>query len=200
MHSAIGDRRGSDGTLEINVFDLLATYRAGMGLATIDAGAGVRYAHIAQRYRHVEDPAANALLDAISSAHRFDGAGPTLNLRTSAAVLPRLDIFADLRYSVLFGEFEQRATTVVDNVLEAERNYSSEDFRHIGEIELGGKFVLPASRVNWFLDGGFVAQVWNNSGNAANNDIIVVLVDPEVSDKDADLALFGFRFGGGAQF
>lgn len=187
-------------SLEMDVFDLVGTYQAEFGMGTLDFGAGVRYARVQQRYFTSEDPAANNLLDIIDSSHSFEGVGPTLALRGRAPVTRRLTALADLRYSVLFGEFNHQATSVVDNVLVATRSNSSDDFLNIVELELGAEYVMPWRCAEFFLDGAFVAQVWQGVGNAANNDSIVVLVDPEVSDKNANMALLGFRVGGGVRF
>jgi hypothetical protein len=195
-----GDELSFASSLDIDVVDLLGSYQATFGLGTLDLGAGVRYARVEQQYRHVEDPAANALLDRIESLHDFEGLGPTLALRGRAAISQRLTAIADLRYSVLYGDFDEQAVSFADNVLVANRLHSTDDFLNIAEIELGAEYVVPCDRVEFFLDGALVAQVWEGAGNSANNDSITLLVDPEVADKNADLALFGFRLGGGVRF
>jgi hypothetical protein len=187
-------------SLDIDVVDFMGSYQARFGLGTLDLGAGVRYSRVEQQYRHVEDPAANALLDAVESSHAFEGVGPILALRGRAAVTQRLTALADLRYSVLYGDFDQQAIGTNDNVVTVNRTHSTIDFLSIAEIELGAEYVLPRDRVEFFVDGAFVAQVWQGAGNAANNDGITVLVDPEVSDKNADMALIGLRLGGGVRF
>jgi hypothetical protein len=195
-----GDELTFDSSLEMDVLDLLGTYQSQMGIVTVDLGAGIRYARIEQQYHHTEDPAASALIDAIDSTSSFEGLGPTLALGGRFAATGRLTLLADLRYSILFGDFDQRATSTSDNVLVATRTYTTDDFLQVAEVELGAQYLLPRDCWDFFFDAAFVAQVWQGTGNSANNEIITVLVDPEVSDKDADLALIGFRLAGGVRF
>jgi hypothetical protein len=195
-----GDVLAFGSSLEIDVLDLLGTYQAQFAMGTLDLAAGIRYARVEQQYFHVEDPAASALVDRVFSAHSFEGVGPALALRGRAPVGPSLALLADLRYSVLFGDFDQRARNIADNVVIANRFHSTDDFLSIAEIELGAEYLVPLARVDLVLDGAFVAQVWQGAGNSANNDGITVLVDPEVADKNADLALFGFRLGAAVRF
>jgi hypothetical protein len=195
-----GDVLSFGSSLDIDLVDLVGSYQADFGFGTLDFGAGVRYARVAQAYRHVEDPAANNLLDVIDSSHAFEGFGPTLALVGRAAITQRLRAIAALRYSLLFGDYDQQATSISDNVLVATRTHSTEDFLSIGELELGAEYVMPWRSAEFFLDGAFVAQIWQGAGNSANNDSIIVLVDPEVSNKDANLAMLGFRLGGGVRF
>jgi hypothetical protein len=195
-----GDVLSFASSLQIDVVDLVGSYQAQFGFGTLDFGAGVRYARVDQEYLHSEDPAASALIDSVASSHTFEGVGPTLALRGRAAVTQRLTAIADLRYSVLYGDFDQQAFAINDNVLTARRSHATDDFMNIAEIEFGAEYALPCRCAEFFLDGAFVAQVWEGAGNAANNEEIIVLVDPEVSDKNADLALLGFRVGAGVRF
>ena len=195
-----GDVLTFNSSLDIDLVDLIGTYRADFDWTTLDLGAGVRYARVAQRYFHSEDPAANDLIDSVDSRHVFEGAGPTLLLRGRTPITGRLTAIADFRYSLLFGDYTQQATSLADNVLVANRIHSTDDFLSIGEIEVGAEYAMPLRRVELFLDSAFVAQIWQGAGNSSNSDNISVLVDPETSDKNANMALLGFRVGGGVRF
>jgi hypothetical protein len=200
LSTTAGDVLSFASSLQIDVVDVVGSYQAQLAFGTLDFQAGVRYARVDQEYLHSEVPAAGGLIDSVASNHTFEGAGPTLALRGRAAITQRLTAIADLRYSALFGDFDQQAALITNNVVTAISTHSTDDFLNIAEIELGAEYALPWRHLEFFLDGAFVAQIWEGAGNSANNEAIIVIVDPEVSDKNADLALLGFRVGGGVRF
>jgi hypothetical protein len=199
LSTTAGDELTFNSSLEIDVVDIIGTYTRQFGIATVDLGTGIRYARVEQQYHHTETPA-NAEVDAIDSIHSMEGAGPTFALRGRAALTDRVTLLADFRYSLLFGDFRQRAVSTVNNAVSQVRTYASDDFLGITEIELGGEYLIPSDRVDFFVDGAFVVQYWQSAGNSANNDIIIVSVDTEASDKNCDMAMIGFRLGGGVRF
>ncbi len=194
-----GDRLTFESSLEMRVVDLLLTCSAETDCGCFELGAGARYARIEQAYRHTETPL-NLDIDAVNSTHSFEGVGPTVALQGRWAATRRLSLLAAVRYSVLVGSFRQEATQINDNVVSNVRRYESDDFRSVAELELGAEYGLRIGCSELFFQAAFVAQNWQGAGNSANNDLILVNVDPEFSDKNADLLLWGFRAELGLRF
>jgi hypothetical protein len=190
-----------ESSLDIDVMDLLVTYRAQSCWGSVELGAGARYTRIQQAYSAILVPAADDL-EVVESGHSFEGLGPSLFLEGRLAATRQLSFFATVRYSFLFGQSEQEATLITDNVLAAERFQENDDLLSIAEFDLGAEYALRLGSAELFVKAAFVSQVWEGAGNSANNDIIAVLDDeePEVSDKNADLGLWGFRTEAGVRF
>jgi hypothetical protein len=191
-----GDTLTFDSALRVDVFDLLGTYQGQVGKAILNWGAGFRRSKIKQEYNHLEDPAANDLLDRVNSAHEFEGAGPIFAFRGKVAFTERFSAQADLRYAILFGDFDQRSQLTNDNVLVLNREYSTDDTLSVAEIEIGAEYAFS----RFFVKGAVVGQIWPGAGNSANNDVITVLIDPEVADTNADMAFVGLQLAAGVRF
>jgi hypothetical protein len=195
-----GDTLTFESSLEMQVVDLLFTYSGQIGCGCIDVAAGARYARIEQGYNHVETPAAGGLIDTVSSTHSFEGTGPTVALQGRMAVTRRFSLLAGVRYSLLVGSFVQDAQLIDDNVITDVRRYRNDDFRPVAELEIGAEYGLRIACTELFVQAAFVAQNWQGAGNSANNDLVVVNVNSEFSDKNADLLLWGFRTELGLRF
>lgn len=73
-------------------------------------------------------------------------------MRALAPATGRLPLLADLRYSVLFGDFDQTATSIADNVLVADRTYTTDDSSRSAKSSWGRSTLLPRGRFEIFLD------------------------------------------------
>ena len=197
--TTVGDELVYESSLEIDSIDLMLTYPLAVSCVSLDLGVGARYARVEQGYFHSEDPLANDLIDSIESRSEFEGIGPSFSLEARWDMCP-VAFFAITRYSLLVGESTQDATSIADNVIISVRSQENDDLRPIAELEVGGEYSRPMGCFEAYVQAAFVAQVWQGAGNSANNESIIVLVDPEVSDKDADLGLYGLRLEAGVRY
>jgi hypothetical protein len=197
-----GEVNRFESSLEIDVVDLLITYLMQFECGSLEFAAGARRARVEQEYNYTQVPGVGGLLEieAIESSHHFEGVGPSFSLEARLDATTRLSFFGTVRYSLLFGQSEQDALRIDDNVLEDVSSQENDDLLTIAELELGAEYTLRICCAELFLRAAFVSQVWGGAGNSSNNDIITVMDDPEVSDKNADLGLWGFRTELGLRF
>jgi hypothetical protein len=186
--------------LKIRVYDAEVTQAAELCGWNLLVTGGLRYAHISQSYVHVELPTlGNTLVDAISSGHNFKGIGPTAALETRRG-MGGLAIYGSARGSILFGTGKQDSTQVVNNDPNTFASTSRDDVLPILEMEIGAEFTSEMCGSRMFVQAALVGQVWFGAGNAANNELIPVLVDPEVSDNSSNLGLFGLKVAVGVNY
>lgn len=195
-----GDSLFYTSSLSMKVVDLLGTYQQSYGRLCLDYGFGARYARVQQRFTHGEDPLADDMIDGVNSVHTFEGVGPSFSFEGRYALTNCFKLLAGMRYSLLYGQSNQFAESIVNSALSAQRRQANDDLLLVFEMELGAEYSKCCGHCEFFIDAAFVAQVWEGAGNSANNDIITVLVDPEVSDKNADLGLWGLRTTIGVRF
>jgi hypothetical protein len=199
LSTTAGDALEYASSLEIQSFDLMLTYPVHANCVCFDVGFGARYVRIVQEYNHIEDPLADDLIDAVFSEHDFDGIGPSVSLEGRWDLCP-LALFVNTRYSLLYGQSKFDAFQVVNSVPAAAVTQENDDLRPIVELEIGGEYTHHIGFYQTYVQAAFVAQVWQGAGNSANNDVITVMVDPEVTDKNADLGLVGLRLEAGVRF
>jgi len=186
--------------IKIRVYDLEATQSYNVGGWNLLLAGGVRYAHLSQSYNHLEAPL-NGQVDAISSGSTFKGFGPTVALEVRRDLgNTGLTIYGSARGSVLFGNSSQDSSQVVNNVPDAFASTSRDDVLPITELEIGAEWGYNLGRGRLFAQGALVGQVWHGAGNAAQNEMIPVLVDPEVSDNSSNLGLFGIKLAVGINY
>jgi hypothetical protein len=187
--------------LQIKVWDLEVTQAAKVWGWDLLLAGGLRYAHISQSYVHVELPTVgDTLVDAISSGHNFKGIGPTVAAELRRDLGIGLTLYGAARASILFGTGEQNSTQVVNNTPDTFVSTSRDDVMPITELEIGAEFSREMGGSRLFVQAALVSQVWYGAGNAANNEMIPLLVDPEVSDNSSNLGLFGFRIAVGVNY
>lgn len=207
-----GDQLRYDSTLKINVVDLEAINDLNLGLWALKFGGGLRYAHMSQSYTHTEVPV-TSLVDAISSGHQFRGIGPTFSVEVRRQLGMGglgtfglgggpigVSLYGSGRGSLLFGTGKQDAFQVANGDLTTLASTSRDDLLPVAELEIGAEFSKQMGHARWFVQAALVGQVWFGAGNAANNELIPVNVDPEVSDNSANLGLFGGKLVVGVEF
>ncbi|MBL8798232.1 MAG: hypothetical protein JNM56_30335 [Planctomycetia bacterium] len=140
----------------------------------------------------------------IDSGHNFSGVGPTVALEGGYRLgNSGFALIGSTRGSLLFGSGRQSAegrSTFDGDAFALSASQENNDLLPVWDLELGGEYSRDVGNFNFFFQAAFVAQVWFGAGNAANNDIITGLFDPEVSDKNADLGLYGLRLTGGFRY
>jgi hypothetical protein len=180
--------------LDLTSVDVEGTYLVRGGQWSLLMGAGVRYVHISQDYA-ARLIAANGTTLA-GSGHNFNGAGPTfsadgrLPLRTG-----RFALYSNLRFSALFGDdretyYAQAPTGVITN-----RAQSSMDVLPIGELEVGAEYSWFARHCRFFVQAGFMGQVWWGAGNSSNIDPIA-----GTTAAGSNFGLYGLALRGGFEF
>jgi hypothetical protein len=201
LSTTLGDTLLYATDLQIRVYDAEATQSWNVcGWGILLAG-GVRYAQINQSYVHVELPAGDTLVDAISSGSNFKGIGPTVALEVRRELGGSgLALYGSARGSLLFGKGKQDAFQVVNNTPNVFASTSRDDVMPITEFEVGAEFGRSMGRGRFFAQAALVGQVWHGAGNGAQNEMIPVLVDPEVSDNSSNLGLFGGKVAIGINY
>jgi hypothetical protein len=198
--STAGDRLTYASDLQISVVDLEVIQDLNLGLWNLRIAAGGRYAHMSQSYTHIEVPI-NTQVDAISSGHQFRGGGPTVAVEVRRQLgCCGLALYGSARGSLLFGTGKQQAFQVVNNNLDTVASTSRDDLLPVSELELGAEFGRQMGHCRLYVQAAVVGQVWYGAGNAANNELIPILVDPEVSDNSSNFGLFGGKLVVGVDF
>ncbi|OAI54893.1 hypothetical protein AYO44_14030, partial [Planctomycetaceae bacterium SCGC AG-212-F19] len=181
------------GHLNMNVWDNEVIYAMDAGKWDFLLGAGIRYAHIAQRYDAVvRNATTGAIVDTLLSGHNFNGAGPTLGLEVKRELGDGgFYTLANVRGSLLFGTRKNSAGTVGTNVqviVGTAGNRVADSnavFIPVGEIELGVGYQRSMGRARLIAEASLIAQSWWNAGNSSRSDFIFATTNEA-------LGLFGF--------
>lgn len=200
LSTTAGDVVTFTSSLELDVIDLEVIQQFRCGWWSCAASFGVRYARLDQTYFHAEVPAPPVLVDAVQSAHDFEGYGPVLGFEGYCPIGCNLALYGSTRGAILFGDSQQSATQIVNNVLSNVAETSRFDVLPVSEFEIGLEWSRHCGAVRWFANAGMAAQIWLGAGNSANNEMIPVLVDPEVSDNHTNLGFFGWTFTAGVDY
>jgi hypothetical protein len=205
LSTTLGDTLSYDTNLNIQVYDAEITQEFKHGCWSVILGGGGRYAHIEQNYNHfelpLESPGDVTLIDAVLSGHRFDGFGPTASAEVRASIgNTGLTAYGSLRGSLLFGTGRQEAVQIVNSLPTINNETQRDDLIPITEFEIGGEFNRKVMGFDVFGQAALVGMVFYGAGNGANNELIPVLVDPEVSDNSSNFGLFGFKIAGGVRY
>ncbi len=199
-----GDQLLFDSSLEIDVVDLLVTYRAKWDCGSLEFGAGIRYARIEQTYDAIISELGGEV-EQINSRHDFEGIGPCFSLEGRLAATRRITLFGTIRYCLLFGRAEQTVALLEGGLLEAQAFQENDDVRAVAELDLGAEYACRVACAELYLSVALVSQVWQGAGNSANDDYIEIIdddFDEEMpsANKDADLGLWGLRTEAGVRF
>jgi hypothetical protein len=150
--------------------------------------AGVRFASIEQSYRGRLRQNDGVLLGSIDYEHEQNGFGPTFGIESRRGIFGGLELFADLRASLLFGDSDSSLKAIEDQDLITpiftEHTTSRHDLLPIAELRIGADWSGRCTRFGrFFLRGALEGQLWSGVGNA--------------SSEDGDLAFLGLTIGGG---
>lgn len=138
---------------------------------SLTAGAGLRYAHLAQTY-HVytgESPVGVEL--ELESGHSFNGLGPMVSLEAKRRLGNSFGLFANGRGSLIFGTGHHDAFADVDNVevdFLSDSHMRQADVLPIAELEAGVEVNRSVGNAALMLQVGLVGQTYFGAGNAAN--------------------------------
>gem|GEM_PF-919390 len=195
-----GDQLGFESDLKISVIDLEATQSFDLGMWSLQFSGGARYAHMSQSYNSVLFPLLGGA-DTISSGHQFRGAGPTVavELKRNLGVWG-LGLYGSARGALLFGTGKQDAFQVINGNPATVASNSRSDVMPVTELEFGIDCSKQIGHCKIYMQAAVVGMVWYGAGNAANNDLIPILVDPEVSNNGTNLGLFGGKLVFGVDF
>lgn len=163
--------------LKLNVWDVEVTQDLPAGTWTLMVSGGVRYAHVAQRFRStLVETAAATTTSTDTFGHSFNGAGPVLALEVHRPLGETgLSLFGNARGTVLFGggksfaatqEVQRTATTSVTTFNDALG--SQDDILPVGELEVGLEYARAVGRLYLFSQTGLVGQLWQGAGNATS--------------------------------
>lgn len=168
-------------SLLLDIWDFDLTQRLTLGQVDVIAGAGIRYLHMAQRFRgsiNQTGPAAGEVNSAFESAtNSFSGVGPTLMLDVQRPIgFFGLALYANARAGLLFGSrHEGDFTATVTNpggggatviTPGAPFTYRSDQTVGFGEVELGVEWAGQFGRFLPFARLGFEARDYLNTGNS----------------------------------
>jgi len=166
---------------------------------------GVRYADIEQKYDvdkfDVDDDDQHIL----RSSHDLQAFGPTFGAEATYSVGGGLWVYTNLRGSIIFGERDERATSVKDIISEDDdededsASASQDTAVTIVEVEGGLGWTHDWNRWGVDLRAGVVSQMWFNAGNASQTDHIIYGTD-DYPDPGANLGLLGLRVSAGVHF
>lgn len=191
----------ADSNLEMHVADFELLGQRQMGNWEIECSGGVRYAQIDQDYRVTGGPiiGGNAAPSATLTSNReFEGAGPTLALKTRRPLGDVFGGFAKARGALLYGSYDQTTSTSNPGAGmapqgAATRIQNAEGLTSVFELELGVDFTLLLGNSELFIEAAWVNQIWNGIGNAAGGETFN-------GDNKQDLGLLGGRISAGIDF
>lgn len=155
--------------------DVEATKEGQFSAWRLGMAAGVRFASVDQSYLTELRNAGDVLRGRIEYRHRNQGFGPTLSLNSSLPLLPRVDLFAAGRGSLLFGEATSRTVAGEDldltTPLTTVRDTKRDDLLPTAELQLG----LRWNGDRWagqawrpYASLAMESQYWNGVGNAVS--------------------------------
>jgi hypothetical protein len=180
------------GHLNMNVWDNEVVYALECCKWDFLLGAGIRYAHIAQRYDAVVRNAAGTAVDTLLSGHNFNGAGPTLGLEVKRHLGDGgFYTVADVRGSLLFGTRKNSGgvtgvpAQIGFGIAGSQVANSNAVFVPVGELELGVGYQRPMGQARLIAEISLIAQSWWNAGNSSRSDFLFATTNEA-------LGLFGF--------
>ena len=195
-------------SLRVQTADAELTWTHLIGPATFLFSGGARYANVRQGY-DIDDLFLTTFMtvEPLRSAHRFEGAGPTLSTDVTYPLSwGGFSLYADGRGSIIFGDDREWATFVPAPSLFYHRELSQAVAMSNAELEAGVGWSHSFNRFGVDLRAGVVGQMWFNAGNGANNENILFGPMAFPSDRDqsldsgANLGLIGFEFAAGVHF
>ncbi|WP_164101151.1 Lpg1974 family pore-forming outer membrane protein [Candidatus Laterigemmans baculatus] len=207
---------GATHRLDLDVIDLEGIWDTELGRTSLLFSAGIRYAHLGQRYDAtiaVSDTATGTVLDSASFQARntFNGAGPTTSLQAYRQIgQTQLAIYGLGRGSLLFGERRQRAANLnpAGPLGEFSNEIINDGVMPVVELEVGANWTRRMGCYDLFVEGGLVGQAWFNAGNAANSDSLgfdIIGIGTGMgatgsNDAEQTMGLVGLKFTSGVRF
>jgi hypothetical protein len=201
--------------LDLQTFDLEATWMMDSGPWHCLLSGGLRYAEINQFYTANQITAAGVVNSIIDSRSSFDGVGPTVGAESRVPVGDQgFSLYGNGRASVIFGDSNQ---TVNAQVIPTgtrpnfTNNFTTQDTMPIAELELGVEWRQELVGQSWYVQGGVVAQTYFGVGNASNTEDLAPRAgvgagtvnrqgEVDQASSDANLSLVGFKLAGGFNF
>jgi hypothetical protein len=161
--------------LKAYAIDLELTKAGQFAAWRLAAGAGVRYASIAQRYLAETRDASNDLLGRIAFRHESEGVGPTFALGSTLPLTQSIDFYANGRASLLFGQATSQLTGGEDLDLSTPftttQRSGREDLLPIGDLQVGLRWnggEMANTRATPFASLAMEGQYWSGVGNASS--------------------------------
>jgi hypothetical protein len=185
--------------LGLNVWDFEGTQDWFCGPWAFQVAAGLRYAHISQRYDALESlggPGVIGTTLTLKSGHNFNGIGPTLFARSRRQIgTTGAYLFASARGSLLYGRAHQDAFTAF-----LDEQTTSRMVMPVTELELGGGWRYLWSGIDIFAEAGLVNQVWFEAGNSSRSSVLPPTVEASPAVSDYNLGLIGFTLRAGINY
>jgi hypothetical protein len=201
--------------LDLQTFDLEATWNMDAGPWHCLLSGGLRYAEVNQFYTANQVTAAGVINSIIDSRSTFDGVGPTVAAESRVPVGDGgFSLYGNGRASLIFGDAKQNVNAlVIPDGLRPNftNNFSSQDTMPIAELELGVEWRQELVGQSWYVQGGVVAQTYFGVGNASSTEHLSPRAgvgggtlnrqsEVDQASSDADLSLVGFKLAGGFSF
>lgn len=162
----------ASGELHLDSWEAEATCQLDRGKWCLLLGAGVRYVHLDQVYASTVVDNAGALTTA-ASHHNFNGAGPTFSCQGKCGLGHTcFGLYGNLTTSVLFGSAEDAYAGQAPNGTAGNFSRHQVSVLPIGELEVGAEYSKPLHHARFFVQTGFVGQVWWGAGSASNFDAL----------------------------
>jgi hypothetical protein len=174
--------------LELHTLDLEATQILESCGWAFQLSGGARYSRILQTYRasglQLDDAEiAPGVVDPQSfsavASNRFEGIGPTVSAEARRALGYGISVFGNVRGSLLFGTSRRESTVAESATNLATGNFepvsatsgseSNEDVLPVGEVEVGAEWSYNTCSHRYFIQTGWVGQVYHNLGSATDN-------------------------------
>ncbi len=197
LTAPVGGNLLAESWLNISTYDLEFTQDMTLNNWTLTVSAGGRYAHTNQRYNAFTNAADGTLTGSLVSSHNFNGAGPTMALGARHPFGCKcLTLYSVGRGSLLWGStertaFQADATGTVTNFA----TQNATDVRPVLELEIGLEYAVTVGQSRWFVQSGFLGQVWFNAGGAAQSTGLDLL-----DQSDSNLGLLGISVRAGVQY
>jgi hypothetical protein len=187
--------------LGMNVWDFEGTQDWFTGPWALQVAAGLRYAHLDQRYDVLEAPTpALTTVNVLKSGHNFNGIGPTLFFRARRQLgCTGAYVFTSARGSLLFGRVHQDADATFNLLDPVDLSTNSRMVMPVAELELGGGWRYLWSGIDIFVEGALTNQVWFEAGNASRS--TVSLADEGLGiTADYNLGIIAFSLRAGINY
>ncbi len=165
LETGPGERLQARHSLMMTTIDLEATQHYDFRVNTLLVSAGVRYAHVEQRYDVSRWNAANVRTGALDHDHDFEGVGPTVSAEWLHPFGDSgLSVYGNGRGSVVFGARDQTASgfAMAGPMVRQDREDQYAQVG-IGEVGVGLQY-----SEGWFsMRAGYEGQLWTNVGSAS---------------------------------
>jgi hypothetical protein len=192
--TATDDLARAYSSLRIETWDLEATGTSGDERTLMQAGIGVRFAHLAQRY-DAAVASVGAPTQSLFSGHNFNGGGPMVSGQYHRRLGDTgFGVFAIGRGALMWGNRKDNAFLLSDSALVLTGTATGDMLLPTVELELGVEYSRDIGDLQVFAQLGGVGQVYFNAGNSSNNNMITV------PQNESNLGLFGLVISAGVRY